>query len=188
MDIRLVKQDCDEITSSQLEDGIFEIIVPKKCKDSEINGYLNGLGAEISNIESKQKKAREKFRKKVDGLIDDYKKEFQLNFMINLRIDPKLRQMFNSSVEIHGIEFSGKISISSILQYMPEDVVDNVVRCAVYTAAVEYENRWSKLNAAESDKYQITMQYSEIKKIQTDYSTAEQDIMKEMRTNPIISI
>lgn len=179
MDIRIVKKDCSVITSSQLENGIYEIVAPKECGDKELSDYLNLHVSEFGLIEKQQKNATKKFRDKVDKLIDKYKEEFKLKNSFKLRMLSKMNRMFESGVEIHGIETVASVSISSILQYVSEDLLEKIVRCAVYSVAVECE---------EKDNFQITMPISEIKVIQSEYTDAEKSIIDELKRNPIISL
>lgn len=108
---RIKNENCKEVTLSQLENGILEIIAPKDYGNAEIKKYLNDHAAELAVIEDKQKKATENFRKKVKKLIDDYSDEFKLNFVTKLRLQVKTKKLNEGKVELHGILFEGNLAL-----------------------------------------------------------------------------
>lgn len=67
---RVTKEDCQEVSSSQNENGLLEIVAPKNCDDKEIIKHIMGLG---TTEYDKQKRAKEAFRKKVSKMIDKYR-------------------------------------------------------------------------------------------------------------------
>lgn len=189
----IIKADCQEINSSLNENGLLELTIPKNCTDEERSKYFRSLGAEErSKIADKQKKAKEAFRKKVNKMIDKYKKEFNLPLMIKLRLQNKTEKLNNCSVELHGLVFDSNLSIISILQYFPDELVEKIIRCTVYMIACQYEELCSQIKGistgmfkfpdgeiesntyevSEEAKYRISVPYSEIEKIKADYEAA----------------
>lgn len=202
---RIKNENCKEVTLSQLENGILEIIAPKDYGNAEIKKYLNDHAAELAVIEDKQKKATENFRKKVKKLIDDYSDEFKLNFVTKLRLQVKTKKLNEGKVELHGILFEGNLALMSATQFIPDEVVEKIVRYTVYTMACQYEQIWSEIKGfkvgsfkfpdigdvtethygvEESGKYHITMPYEEIQKIQEDYKEAVKQFCEYMDDNP----
>ncbi|MEE1249178.1 MAG: hypothetical protein UHU19_08135 [Lachnospiraceae bacterium] len=205
---RIKNDDCNEVTLSQLENGILEIIAPKNYGNAEIKQYLNDHAAELEGIEDKQKKATEVFRKKVKKMIDVYSEEFKLNFVTNLRLQVKTRKLNEGKVELHGILFNGNLSLMSATQFIPEEVVEKIVRYTIYTMACQYEQLWSEIKGfkvgsfkvpdigdvtethyavEETGKYRITMPYDEIQKIQDEYKDAVKQFCEYMDNNPTYS-
>lgn len=202
---RIKNEDCKEVSLSQLENGILEITAPKNYSNAEIKSYLNDHAEELTEIEDKQKKATEVFRKKVKKLIDEYSEEFKLNFVTNLRLQVKTRKLNEGKVELHGILFNGNLSLMSATQFIPEEVVEKIVRYTIYAMACQYEQLWSDIKGFkvgafklpdiqevtethygvdESGKYHITMPYEEIQKIQEDYKEAVKQFCEYMDSNP----
>lgn len=202
----VIKEDCQEVSSSQNENGLLQIVVPQNSNDREIVKYIKSLGNEVYD---KQKKEKEAFRKKVSKMIDKYKEEFNLPFMIKLRIQAKTKKLNDSSVESHGIVFEGNLSIAAILQYFSDELVEKIIRCTVYMIACEYEERSFEVKGVsagtrsfpggkiessehfevpEEVKYSISLEYSEIQKIKSDYESAVKEIIDGMKKQPIMSI
>ena len=207
--VRIEKDDCQEITSSQLENGLLEIVAPKNCSDADLNKYLNGLESEFCIIEKQQKKATKIFRKKVIQLIDKYKEELNLNFSIELRLQTKTKKLNNCNVAVHGIMFIGHMTFIAILQYASDDVLEKIVRYTMYDLACQYEQLWSEINEVtmcsfkypdgegftaysseipQEAKYQITISYSELQNIQSEYDEAVKQFCDYMKKNPIGTI
>ncbi len=202
----VIKEDCREVSSSQNENGLLEIVAPKNCDDKAIIKHIMGLGTVEHD---KQKKAKEAFRKKVSEMIDKYKEEFNLPFIIRLRLQAKTKKLNDSSVERHGIVFEGNLSIAAILQYFPDELVEKIIRCTVYMIACEYEERSFEIKSLsvgtrsfpdgniessehfevpEEAKYSISLEYSEIQKIKSDYESAVKQILDGMKRQPIMNI
>lgn len=202
---RIKNEDCKEVTLSQLENGILEIIAPKDYGNAEINKYLNDHAAELIEIEDKQRKATEIFRKKVKKLIDKYSEEFKLNFVTNLRLQVKTKKLNEGKVELHGILFNGNLSLMSATQFIPEEVVEKIVRYTIYTMACQYEQIWSEIKGFkvgsfkfpdigdvtethygvdESGKYRLDISNDEVTKIQEDYKDAVKQFCDYMENNP----
>lgn len=190
---------------SQLENGILEVITPTDCDNSEVSRYLNEHGAELTDIEDKQKKATEFFRKKIKKLIDKYSEEFKLNFVTKLRLQVKTQKLNDGKVELHGILFEGNLALMAATQFVPEEVVEKIVRYTIYSMACQYEQIWSEIKGfkvgslkvpdieevtktnypvSESGKYLITMPYDEVKKIQEDYKDAVKQFCDYIENNP----
>lgn len=202
----IIKADCQEISSSLNENGLLEFTIPKNCTDEEFSRYLCSLGAEErSKITDKQKKTKEAFRKKVNEMIDKYKKEFDLTLFIKLRLQNKTKKVNDYNVQIQGIEFNGNLSIISILQYFPDELVEKIIRCTVYMIACQYQELYSQVKGmsvgtfkfpdeeiesktykiSEEEKYRIPVPYSEIEKIKTDYEAACNQFFEDLDKHPI---
>lgn len=203
------KEDCQEITSSQLDNGLLEIVGPKSCSDAELSKYLSSISSELSAIEKKQKKKTEVFRKKVKQLIDKYEEEFKLNVFVKLRLQEKTQKLNDCNLNLYGIEFEANVALMAALQYVPEDIAEKIIRYTVYDLACMYEQRCSeikgftastirftesdvinesKVEVPEKAKYMITMPYSEIEKIQEDYKDAVKQFCDYLKKNHIASI
>lgn len=204
----VIKEECQEMSLSQKENGLLEIVLPKSCDDKELSKYINGLGMEEYNkIVDKQKKSKEVFRKNVAKLIEKYKKEFNLPFEIKLRLQTKSNKLNDCNVEVHGIVFKGNMSIATLLQYFPDDIVEKIIRCTVYMIACEYEELFGRINGItmgvleytdsesehcyyseieEEKKYRISLETSEIQKIKSDYELAVKQLFEEMKKKPIM--
>ena len=203
---RVTKEDCQEVSSSQNENGLLEIVAPKNCDDKEIIKHIMGLG---TTEYDKQKRAKEAFRKKVSKMIDKYREEFNLPFIIKLRLQTKTKKINDCNVECHGIVFEGNLLIAAFLQYFPDELVEKIIRCTVYMMACEYEERTFELKSLtigtlsfpdgkiessehfdvpEDAKYSISLEYSEIQKIKSDYELAVKQIVDGMKRKPIMSI
>ncbi|MDD2978775.1 MAG: hypothetical protein PHN80_02265 [Hespellia sp.] len=202
----VIKEDCQEMSSSQNESGLLEVVAPKNCDDKEIIKHIMGLG---TTAHDKQKNAKEAFRKKVSKMIDKYKEEFNLPFIIKLRLQTKTKKLNDCNVECHGIVFEGNLLIAAFLQYFPDELVEKIIRCTVYMMACEYEERTFELKSLtigtlsfpdgkiessehfdlpEDAKYSISLEYSEIQKIKSDYELAVKQIVDGMKRKPIMSI
>ena len=210
MDFRIIKKDCKEISYAVADNGLMDITAPSDCDNSGISAFFNSLGqAKIDEIADKQKKYKEKFRKKLHKQIEEYADEFKLPFIIDLQLRNKTKKLNDSHVEVYGISFEGKMQLAAVLQYLPEDIVDGIVRFSVYDMAIDFENVCSRItgvkvgtfqypdveNAKEEHygkpdeaKYQISMPHDQIKKIQADYQNAVKQFMAEMEKNPILSL
>lgn len=205
----VIKEDCQEVSSSQKENSLLEVVAPKNCTDREILKYIKSLNPEeYSKIVDKQKKTKEAFRKKVNKMIDKYREEFNLPFLISLRLQTKTKKLNDCNVELHGIVFEGHLSIAVILQYFPDELVEKIIRCTVYMIACEYEDLFSKIKGLtvgalsfpdgeiesvkysdipEEAKYRISVEYSEIQKIKSDYNLAVKQVLDEMKRQTIIN-
>ena len=191
--VRIKREDCQSIISSQLDSGLLEIVIPKNCAESEINKHLNSIRSEFAAIGVKQKEETEIFRKKVKKLIDQYAKEFELHFLIKLRLQKKTKKLNDCNVEVHGVVFQGNVSLMAILQFVDDTILERIVRYTVYDMACQYEQLWSEIkerrstvllfpdnevieetryDIPEAAKYHIAVPYSEIQKIQSDYYDA----------------
>lgn len=177
---RIKNEDCQEITSSQLDNGLLEIVAPKNCSKSELNQYLNSIRSELDVIENKQKKATENFRKKTKQLIEKYKEEFNLNLRINLRIQTKTKKLNDCHVEAHGISFDTNMSLVTYLQFVSDDILEKIVRCTVYDAACQYENLCSE--------YRIPISNDEFQKMISDYNDAAKHFNDFLKKDPVLSI
>ena len=210
MDFRIIKTDCKEISYAVADNGLMDITAPSDCGNFDISAFFNSLGqAKIDEIADKQKKYKEKLRKKLHKQIKEYADEFKLPFTIDLQLRNKTKKLNDSHVEVYGISFEGKMQLAAVLQYLPEDIVDGIVRFSVYDMAIDFENVCSQItgvkvgsfqypdveNAKEEHygkpdeaKYQISMTHDQIKKIQVDYQNAVKQFMAEMEKNPILSL
>lgn len=203
----IIKADCQEISSSLNENGLLEFTIPKNCTNEELSKYFRSLGVEEhSKIADKQKKAKEVFRKKVEKMIDKYRKEFDLPFIIRLRLQNETKKLNDCNVDLHGIVFTGHLSIVSILQYSPDELVEKIIRCTVFMIACQYEERCSQIKGMttsvfmfpdgeienstyfeipEDTKYRISVPYSKIEKINTDYEAACNQFLENLDKRPI---
>lgn len=202
----IIKADCQGISSSLNENGLLEFMIPKDCTDEEFSKYLCSLGAEeCGKIADKQKKTKKVFRKKVDIMIDKYKKEFDIKLMINLRLQNKTKKLNDYNVQVQGIEIYGNLSVSSILQYFPDELVETIIRGSVYMIACKYEELCSQIKGVsvgvfqfpdeeikngtyqiqEEAKYHISVPYSEIEKIMADYKAACNQLFEDLKKRPI---
>lgn len=177
---RIKYENCQEISSSQLDNGLLEIVLPKNCSNSELNQYLNNISSDFDVIENKQKKATESFRKKVKQLIEKYKEEFNLDLRINLRIQTKTQKINDCHVQVHGISFDTNMSLITFLQFASDDILEKIVRCTVYDAACQYENLCSE--------YRIPISGDEYQKMTSDYNDASKQLNDFLKKNPILSI
>lgn len=191
----IVEADCQEIKSSlNEEDGLLEITTPKNYTDEDLSEYFNSLSEEeLIEIADKQKKTLKVFRKKVEKMIDKYKKEFSLPLYIKLRLQNNTKKPNDCNLQEHGIDFHGNLSISSVWQYFPDELVEKVIRGSICKLACQYENRWSQIKVMysgifefpdvgteskevyaipEAEKYHISVPDSEIENINADYETA----------------
>ena len=205
---RIHKKDCKEVSSSITENGFLEITVPKTdTADTALNKYLRDLsGEKRDEIVTLQKKNNEAFRKKVKKLIDKYQKEFDLPFVTTLQIRKQTQKLNDCRVQLHGIVYEGKVLLAPPLQYMPDDVIEKIVRCTVYMLALDYENKWSEINSitvgtgkypdmdsfetksatvSKEEKYRILYPYNEINLIKADYEKAIKQYIDEMNGAPI---
>ena len=196
------------MSSSIAENGLLEITVPKTdTADTTHNKYLCELsGEECDEIVTLQKKNNEAFRKKVKKLIDKYQKDFDLPFVATLQIRKQTKKLNDCRVELHGIVFEGKVFLAPLLQYMPDDVIEKIVRCTVYMLALDYENKWSEINSitvgtgeyldmdsfetksatvSKEKKYRIQYPYNEINLIKADYEKTIKQYIDEMNRAPI---
>lgn len=206
---RIKYENCQEITSSQLDNGLLEVVVPENCSNSDIEQYLNSISSEFDVIEKKQKKATEIFRKKVEQLIEKYKKHFNLNLLINLRIQTKTRKLNDCHVELHGISFDANMSLKKHLQFVSDDILEKIVKCTVYDLACKYETLCSRINGIvvgastfpdfekvdtsyynfpKSAKYVLTIPADELEKMKSDYYDASKQLNDFLKKNPILSI
>ena len=81
----ITKEDCQEMSSSQIENGLLEIVMPKNYDDIEFLNYIKDLSkVEYNKILDKQEKVKKVFRENIKKLINKYKKEFKLPFTIRL--------------------------------------------------------------------------------------------------------
>lgn len=196
------------MSSSIAENGLLEITVPKTdTADTALNKYLCELsGEERDEIVTLQKKNNEAFCKKVKKLIDKYQKDFDLPFVTTLQIRKQTKKLNDCRVELHVIVFEGKVLLAPLLQYMPEDVIEKIVRCTVYMLALDYENKWSEINSitvgtgkyldmdsfetksatvSKEKKYRIQYPYNEINLIKADYEKTIKQYIDEMNRAPI---
>lgn len=203
----IIKSDCQEISSSLNENGLLEFTIPKNCTDEEFSKYFRSLGTEEhSKIADKQKKSKEVFRKKVNKMIDKYRKEFDLPFMIDLRIQSKTQKINDCNGEFHGWVYESNLMIISILQYFPDELVEKIIRYTVYLIACQYEESYSKIKymsvgalefpdgeesikqqyeVPEEAKYHVSVPYSKIKKMETDYKAACNQFSGDLKKHPI---
>lgn len=73
------------MSSSQIENGLLEIVMPKNYDDIEFLNYIKDLSkVEYNKILDKQEKVKKVFRENIKKLINKYKKEFKLPFTIRL--------------------------------------------------------------------------------------------------------
>lgn len=147
-------------------------------------------------------KNKDAFRKKVLKMIDEYSEGFNLKLITTLTIKSNTRELCKSHVEVHGIDISGKIMINSILQDFSDDVVEKVIKCAVYMLAQDYEDKCSKvtdikvgvadLSAKKIEsstigilpaeiKYRLDISRQEYLKIVKDYDAAFKQINDELK-------
>lgn len=204
--IRINKEDCQEITSSH-DNGLLELVVPKDVSNADLNKYLNSISSEFAVIQDEQKKTTEIFRKKVRVLIEKYVDEFKIDnrLSIKLRLQTKTRKLNDCNVSAHGITFDANMDILGALQYLPDDVVEQIVRCTVYMIACEYEELWSNIKnfnvgkftypdkeeivssskIPEEEKYHLNISYDEVQKIKADYAAACQKFSDLMQKAPI---
>lgn len=203
-------EESEELSSSQKEDSLLEIVVPTKCDDKTILEYIKSLGKEEYNeIVYKQNKAKEVFRKKVNKIIKKCKEKFKLPFVIYLRIPSKPKKLIEYNLESHGIIFEGNISISVIFQYFSEELIEKIIRYLVYMIACEYERKVGLAkdvmficseypdgeiknviccDELEEGKYHVVLGNNEIQEIKSDYELAIKQISSDMKNRPIMSV
>lgn len=206
----VVKQDCQEVSALQKENGLLEIIIPSDYDNNELGKYFNSLDEEEYNkIVDKQKKAKEVFRKNVNKMINKFRDEFKLPFNIKLRIQTKTKKLSDWNIDVHGIFFEGNLSLIALLQYFSDELVEKIVRNTVLSIAREYEIKVSRIQGVatcnvdfingeiESNEfygdlqninYKIPLKYDEIREIISDYETGAGQIIKDMKKQPIMSI
>ena len=130
---------------------------------------------------------------------------FDLTLFIKLRLQNKTKKVNDYNVQIQGIEFNGNLSIISILQYFPDELVEKIIRCTVYMIACQYEELYSQVKGMsvgtfkfpdgesesktykipEEEKYRISVPYSEIEKIKADYEAACNQFLEDLDKRPI---
>ncbi len=208
---RIKKTDCEDISYKFEKNGLLEITVPRASGNAEINDFFRNLGAEqLEELADKQKKYKEAFRKKTKKKINKYLKEFDLPFLVDLQLRNQTKKLNDCHVDVHGIVIEGKMLLVSVLQFVSDEIVDKIVRCTVYMLACDYENVSNNMksitvavnkfpeeieNISETHyevpkemKYEITIPYDEIKKIQANYEEAVKQFVSEMKADPIMSI
>lgn len=182
--LQIKKRNCQEITSSQLDNGLLEVVVPENCSNSDINQYVNSiLRSEFAVIENKQKKATEMFRKKVEQLIEKYKKHFNLNLQISLRIQTRTQKLNDYHVELHGTSFDANMSLIKYLQFVSDDILEKIVKVTVFDIASEYETLY--YNYSKDDKYELEILDEKSK---SDYYDAAKQVNDFLKKDPILSI
>lgn len=206
----VIKEDCHEVSLSQKENGLLEIVILKECDDKEAVKYLCSLDAEeCKKIVDKQKKAKEVFRNKVKILIDKYAEEFTLPFSIKFRIQTISKKINDCNVELHGNIFEGNLSIYAVLQFFSDEIVEKIIRNTVYSMACKYEIKYSEIKYSitnvinlkdrtiesssyaeipEELKYRVSLEYSEIKKIEADYDSAVKIVIDVLKKQPILAV
>ena len=148
-----------------------------------------------------QEKSKKAFRKKVKELIDKYRKELGLDFSINLTFMTKTNKLRDWHVDLHGIVFTGYISLLAATQFFPDETVDKIIHCGVYSIAREYEQMcgqisgftWGEVDILTGEtisethhpgtgpKYRLPLSESEEEKIISDYRTAEKHIIQSLK-------
>lgn len=204
---RFIRTDCKKISSSVAENGLLEIKVPTDVTNEDFNKYINSLGAaKYAEIADKQKKSKEAFRKYTKKIIDKYADEFGLDFGISLQLREKTNKLNDCRIELNGMVFEGKMLFGIPIQYMPDDVVESIIRYTVYLLAIEYETRWSEIHSftvgtgrfpdmdsfteksapvSEEAKYRITIPKAKIDKMAAEYNKAVKKYNAEMQKAPI---
>lgn len=199
----ITKADCIEASSTINDDnGLLEITTPRNYTEKEINEYLHTLDDAVLD---KQKKAKEVFRKRVQEMISIYAKELDIPFSMDLRLLSKSKHLCNGEAEVNGIVFSGRISILTVLQFCPDDIVQKIVRYAVYIVAIRYEELCRNITGfslythdmligrdtevggvdVPESKYSINLTPGEIEQIQTDYDRAFKQFAEEMKKQQV---
>ena len=147
-------------------------------------------------------KNKDDFRKKVLKMIDEFSEGFDLKLFTKLTLKSNTHELCKSHVEVHGIDISGKIMINSILQDFPDDVVEKVIKSAVYMLAQDYEDKCSKVTSVKVGsadlsaggiksstmatlpaeiKYRLNVSHQEYLKIVEDYDAAIKQINDELK-------
>lgn len=147
-------------------------------------------------------KMKEAFREKVLKIIDEMKKEFDLKLYTTLTIKSNTRELCKAHAEVHGIDISGKIMLCAILQEFSDDILDKVIRYAVYMLAVDCEDKCSRIkgikaclvaypdtevkstytaDAPEGLKYCLNVTHQEYLRIVDEYNAAIKQINEELK-------
>lgn len=204
----IIKKDCQEVSSYQKDNGLLDIVTPIEYDDNEVINYIKNLD-EYNFVVDKQKKAKEVFRKKVRKLIDKYSVEFNLPFYSKLRIQEKSNKLNICNLEVQGIVFEGIISISAIMQFFSDEIIEKIIKFSVYIIACKYEKLLSELGGVvvcslnsrdkdaeytryeeipEEKKYKISLENNEVEIIKSEYEFAFKEIIDYLKTQSIISI
>lgn len=185
--LQIKKRNCQEITSSQLDNGLLEVVVPENCSNSDIDQYVDGIiSSEFAVIENKQKKATEMFQKKAEQLIEKYKKHFNLNLQISLCIQTNPQKLNDCRVEFHETSFDANMSLTKYLQFVSDDILEKVVRLTVFDIACEYETLCR--NYSKDYKYKLIMPDDELETMKSDCYDVEEQLNDFIKRDPIFSI
>lgn len=77
----------------------------------------------------------------------------------------------------HEITFYGSFSITSVLQYFPDELVETLIRGTVFILACEYKEQW--------EEYHIPISASEVERMDADYRVARNQIVDDYTKHPI---
>ena len=138
-------------------------------------------------------------------MVNKYTKEFELPFEIKRRIQSKTKKLNDCNDEFHGWVYESNLLIKSLLQYLPDKLVEKIIRYTVYLIAWQYEESYRQVKTmsigsfeypdgvksithfkvAEEAKYHISVPYSEIKKMESAYKVACKQIIEDLEKRPI---